>query len=104
MVATVRTFLSHVWQALEVGSRCLLVDEDTAATNLMIRDKRMQVGVYVCIVSVFFFFFVLHPPHIISRYEVTLLFLVLYGRVHARFTITRSIVVVYTKNGLLPVF
>lgn len=31
-----------VVEALEVGSRCLLIDEDTAATNFMIRDHRMQ--------------------------------------------------------------
>jgi predicted ABC-class ATPase len=29
-------------EALEVGSRLLLVDEDTSATNFMIRDARMQ--------------------------------------------------------------
>jgi predicted ABC-class ATPase len=29
-------------EALEVGSRTLLVDEDTSATNFMIRDRRMQ--------------------------------------------------------------
>ncbi|MCH7232747.1 ABC-ATPase domain-containing protein [Glycomyces sp. L485] len=29
-------------EALEAGSRLLLIDEDTAATNLMIRDARMQ--------------------------------------------------------------
>ncbi|MDQ4130273.1 MAG: ABC-ATPase domain-containing protein, partial [Actinomycetota bacterium] len=29
-------------EALEAGARVLLVDEDTAATNLMIRDLRMQ--------------------------------------------------------------
>lgn len=29
-------------EALEAGARVLLVDEDTAATNLMIRDARMQ--------------------------------------------------------------
>ena len=27
-----------------MGARCLLVDEDTAATNFMIRDARMEVG------------------------------------------------------------
>lgn len=31
-----------VIEALEVGSRCLLIDEDTSATNFMIRDARMQ--------------------------------------------------------------
>jgi predicted ABC-class ATPase len=29
-------------EALEVGAACLLLDEDTSATNLMIRDARMQ--------------------------------------------------------------
>lgn len=29
-------------EALEVGAECLLVDEDTSATNFMIRDARMQ--------------------------------------------------------------
>lgn len=29
-------------EALEVGATCLLLDEDTSATNLMIRDARMQ--------------------------------------------------------------
>jgi predicted ABC-class ATPase len=29
-------------EALEAGSRTLLVDEDTSATNFMIRDRRMQ--------------------------------------------------------------
>jgi predicted ABC-class ATPase len=29
-------------EALEVGANCLLVDEDTSATNFMIRDARMQ--------------------------------------------------------------
>ncbi|WP_432572250.1 P-loop domain-containing protein [Kineococcus sp. SYSU DK005] len=31
-----------VVEALEAGSRLLLLDEDTAATNLMVRDARMQ--------------------------------------------------------------
>ncbi len=31
-----------VVEALEAGSHCLLIDEDTAATNFMIRDRRMQ--------------------------------------------------------------
>ncbi|SDD98305.1 Predicted ATPase of the ABC class [Glycomyces harbinensis] len=31
-----------VVESLEAGSRVLLIDEDTAATNLMIRDARMQ--------------------------------------------------------------
>lgn len=33
---------ASVVEALEAGSRVLLIDEDTAATNLMIRDARMQ--------------------------------------------------------------
>jgi predicted ABC-class ATPase len=33
---------ANIMEALEAGSRLLLVDEDTAATNFMIRDRRMQ--------------------------------------------------------------
>ena len=33
-------------EALEVGCRCLLLDEDTSATNFMIRDARMQALVH----------------------------------------------------------
>ncbi|MFN2556194.1 MAG: P-loop domain-containing protein [Nitriliruptorales bacterium] len=33
---------ASIVEALEAGARLLLVDEDTAATNLMIRDLRMQ--------------------------------------------------------------
>lgn len=33
---------ANIMEALEVGARILLVDEDTAATNFMIRDCRMQ--------------------------------------------------------------
>ncbi len=33
---------ASVIEALEAGARVLLVDEDTAATNFMIRDRRMQ--------------------------------------------------------------
>jgi len=33
---------ANIIEALECGSRCLLIDEDTSATNFMIRDKRMQ--------------------------------------------------------------
>lgn len=29
-------------EALEVGTSCLLIDEDTSATNFMLRDSRMQ--------------------------------------------------------------
>lgn len=29
-------------EAVEVGARCLLLDEDTCATNFMVRDRRMQ--------------------------------------------------------------
>jgi predicted ABC-class ATPase len=30
-------------EALEIGAKALLIDEDTAATNFLIRDRRMQV-------------------------------------------------------------
>jgi predicted ABC-class ATPase len=33
---------ANIQEALEVGARTLLVDEDTSATNFMIRDARMQ--------------------------------------------------------------
>lgn len=33
---------ANIIEALEVGARVLLVDEDTSATNFMIRDHRMQ--------------------------------------------------------------
>ena len=33
---------ASIIEALEAGSRLLLIDEDTAATNFMIRDRRMQ--------------------------------------------------------------
>ncbi|MGD2151675.1 MAG: ABC-ATPase domain-containing protein [Gemmatimonadales bacterium] len=33
-------------EALEVGASCLLIDEDTSATNFMIRDARMQALVH----------------------------------------------------------
>lgn len=33
---------ANIVEALEVGCRCLLIDEDTSATNFMIRDGRMQ--------------------------------------------------------------
>ncbi len=33
---------ANIMEALEIGSRLLLIDEDTAATNFMIRDHRMQ--------------------------------------------------------------
>ena len=35
-------------EALEVGATCLLLDEDTCATNFMIRDARMQVRALAC--------------------------------------------------------
>jgi hypothetical protein len=35
---------ANIQEALEVGAQTLLVDEDTCATNFMIRDARMQVG------------------------------------------------------------
>jgi len=33
---------ANIMEALEAGARVLLIDEDTAATNFMIRDRRMQ--------------------------------------------------------------
>lgn len=33
---------ANIIEALECGSDCLLIDEDTSATNFMIRDNRMQ--------------------------------------------------------------
>lgn len=33
---------ANIIEALEVGAKLLLVDEDTSATNFMIRDRRMQ--------------------------------------------------------------
>ncbi|MFO8175062.1 MAG: ABC-ATPase domain-containing protein [Longimicrobiales bacterium] len=33
---------ANIVEALEAGARAILVDEDTAATNFMIRDRRMQ--------------------------------------------------------------
>ncbi len=33
---------ANIVEALEAGARALLIDEDTSATNLMIRDERMQ--------------------------------------------------------------
>ncbi|WP_220681829.1 ABC-ATPase domain-containing protein [Methanofollis formosanus] len=33
---------ANIMEALESGTRLLLIDEDTAATNMMIRDRRMQ--------------------------------------------------------------
>lgn len=33
---------ANIMEAIEAGSDCLMIDEDTAATNLMIRDERMQ--------------------------------------------------------------
>lgn len=34
---------ANIMEALEMGARVLLIDEDTSATNFMIRDQRMQV-------------------------------------------------------------
>ncbi|MCP4749865.1 MAG: ABC-ATPase domain-containing protein [Proteobacteria bacterium] len=33
---------ANILEALEIGAACLLIDEDTSATNFMIRDQRMQ--------------------------------------------------------------
>jgi hypothetical protein len=47
-------------EALEVGARLLLIDEDTAATNFMIRSAAMQVrhapGVFFFLLFLLFFF------------------------------------------------
>jgi predicted ABC-class ATPase len=37
---------ANICEAVEVGARTLLVDEDSTATNLMIRDERMQALVH----------------------------------------------------------
>ncbi|MEN8181000.1 MAG: ABC-ATPase domain-containing protein [Myxococcota bacterium] len=37
---------ANIVEALEVGTRCLLIDEDTSATNFLIRDARMQALVH----------------------------------------------------------
>jgi|Deesub1362B_J571_1020462.scaffolds.fasta_scaffold04493_2 predicted ABC-class ATPase len=37
---------ANIIEALEIGTRLLLVDEDTSATNFMIRDARMQALVH----------------------------------------------------------
>ncbi len=37
---------ANILEALEVGAKVLLVDEDTAATNFMVRDARMQALVH----------------------------------------------------------
>lgn len=33
---------ANILEAVEAGSKCLLIDEDTSATNFMIRDRKMQ--------------------------------------------------------------
>ena len=33
---------ANIVEALELGASCLLIDEDTSATNFMVRDRRMQ--------------------------------------------------------------
>ena len=33
---------ANIQEALEAGSKCLLIDEDSSATNLLVRDARMQ--------------------------------------------------------------
>jgi predicted ABC-class ATPase len=34
---------ANIVEAIEVGAKCLLLDEDTCATNFMVRDARMQI-------------------------------------------------------------
>ena len=36
------TQAAAIQEAVEVGSKCLLMDEDLCATNFMVRDARMQ--------------------------------------------------------------
>jgi len=33
---------SNIIESLELGADCLVLDEDTCATNFMVRDTRMQ--------------------------------------------------------------
>ncbi len=33
---------ANIVEAVEMGARCLVIDEDTSATNFMVRDRRMQ--------------------------------------------------------------
>lgn len=33
---------ANIMESLEVGAKCIIMDEDTCATNFLIRDKRMQ--------------------------------------------------------------
>ena len=33
---------ANIQEALEAGSQSLLIDEDSSATNLLVRDQRMQ--------------------------------------------------------------
>jgi len=37
---------ANIIEALEIGSSLLLIDEDTSATNFMIRDKKMQMLIH----------------------------------------------------------
>src|SRR5699024_533721 len=37
---------TNVVEAMEAGAKTLLIDEDTSATNFMIRDRRMQALVH----------------------------------------------------------
>ncbi len=33
---------ANIMESLEIGAKCIIMDEDTCATNFLIRDKRMQ--------------------------------------------------------------
>jgi predicted ABC-class ATPase len=33
---------ANIMESLEVGAKCIIMDEDTCSTNFLIRDKRMQ--------------------------------------------------------------
>ncbi len=77
------------------------MDEDTAATNLLIRDKRMQVGIYIAP----FFFLIFMSRRVISRNVRTLLFLIIDGCVHTHVIITSSHdPLSCTKNGYFLYF
>lgn len=39
---------ANIGEGLELGAECLLIDEDTSATNFMVRDRRMQELIAVC--------------------------------------------------------
>jgi predicted ABC-class ATPase len=42
---------ANIMESIEAGATTLLVDEDTCATNFMIRDRRMQVIMFLFMVA-----------------------------------------------------